>query len=301
MNFRNVFDMLNLGIVILDAEYRIRFWNDWMAVHSGFAAREMLDRNLFEAYPNLDQPVFARSFKSVFTFGNFHFFSQKLHGYLFPIKTFSSFQSSFEHMQQSCTVCPLREGDGTKVTHICITVQDVTDVAAYERILVEMNHRDALTGTYNRRYFTCRLKEEFERHRRYRRPMSMLMIDIDHFKRVNDSCGHPCGDHVLKSVCGTIQSALRRVDILARFGGEEFCCILPETPFDHSMVLAERIRALVESSSCVHDGKIVRVTVSIGVPGPAGPSDTHETLLKNADDALYRAKEAGRNRVVSFP
>ncbi len=301
MNFQGVFDMLNMGIVILDAEYRIRYWNDWMAMNSRNPAAEMLDRNIFDVYPNLNQPVFLRSFKSVFTFGNFYFFSQKLHGHLFPIKVVSSFQTSFEYMQQSCTLCPLREGDGPQVTHICITVQDVTDVAAYEKILVEMTHRDSLTGTYNRRYFTNRLKEEFERHRRYKRPMSMLMIDIDHFKAVNDTYGHPCGDHILKSVCGTVQSALRRVDILARYGGEEFCCILPETGFENSMILADRIRALVESAVYTYEGQDIRVTVSIGVPGTPEPGDSPDTFLKCADDALYKAKETGRNVVVSFP
>jgi len=301
MNFQSVFDMLNMGIVILDAEYRIRYWNDWMAMNTRKPAEKMLDRNIFDAYPHLNQPVILRSFKSVFTFGNFYFFSQKLHGYLFPIKVFSSFQTAFEHMQQSCTVCPLREGDGSQVTHICITVQDVTDVAAYEKILLEMNHRDSLTGTYNRRFFTSRLKEEFERHKRYKRPMSMLMIDIDHFKSVNDNYGHPCGDYILKSVCGSVQSALRKVDFLARYGGEEFCCILPETAFGNSMILAERIRAIVESTVYDYEGQAVRVTISIGVPGTPGPDDSPDTFLKNADDALYKAKGAGRNVVVSHP
>ncbi|MBP2673203.1 MAG: diguanylate cyclase [Deltaproteobacteria bacterium] len=301
MNFTNVFDILNLGIVILDAEYRIRYWNEWMVIHSGIAAEEMLDRNLFDAYPALDTPVIRRSFKSVFTFGNFFFFSQKLHGYLFPIKALGSFQGQFEHMQQSCTLCPLREGDGIKVTHICITVQDVTEVAAYEKILLEMNYRDSLTGAYNRRYFTSRLKEEFERHRRYKRSMSMLMIDIDHFKSVNDTHGHQCGDFILKSVSATIQSALRRVDILARYGGEEFCCILPETTFEPSMMIAERIRGLVESETYIYEGQAVRVTVSIGVPRAPVSGDTPESFLKNADDALYEAKKIGRNTVISFP
>jgi diguanylate cyclase len=299
MNFTNVFDILNLGIVILDAEYRIRYWNDWMYMHSGVPAEEMLDKNLFDAYPALNNNVILRSFKSVFTFGNFYFFSQRLHGYIFPMKTLSSFQDHFEHMQQSCTVCPLREGDGSKVTHICITVQDVTEVAAYEHILLEMNHRDTLTGTYNRRYFNIRLKEEFERHRRYKRSMSMLLIDLDHFKSINDTYGHQCGDHILKSVCATIQSGLRRVDILARYGGEEFCCILPETDFDPSMMIAERIRGLVESETYIYEEKPVRLTVSIGVPRPPTPEDTPESFLKKADDAMYEAKGNGRNTISS--
>lgn len=129
----------------------------------------------------------------------------------------------------------------------------------------------------------------------------MLMIDIDHFKSVNDTYGHPCGDHILKSVCGTIQSALRRVDFLARYGGEEFCCILPETSFENSMILAERIRMLVESETYTYEGQAIRITISIGIPATPGPGDTPETFLKNADGALYKAKDSGRNLVVSYP
>ena len=301
MNFRNIFDVLNLGVVILDASYKIQFWNDWMALHSGRAEEELLGQSIFDAYPNLNQPVFLRSFKSVFTFGNFYFFSQKLHGYLFPFRTFSSFQTPFDRMQQSCTVCPLRESNEPRVTHLCITVQDVTEVAAYEKFLVEMNHRDSLTGIYNRRFFTSRLKEEFERHRRYNRPISMLMIDIDHFKSVNDTYGHLCGDFLLKSVCGTIQSALRRVDILARFGGEEFCCLLPETTFESSLITAERIRSQVETAFYTYEGQTIPVTVSIGVPQLPGPTDSHERFLVNADHALYEAKKKGRNSIAAFP
>ena len=298
MNFRNLFNALNLGIIILDSTYKIQFWNDWMSIHSNRKAEEMLDQNIFDAFPNLNKPVFLRSFKSVFTFGNFYFFSQKLHGYLFPIPNVSSFQSSFDRMQQSCTVCPMREGDGPQVTHICITVQDVTEMAEYEKMLVEINHRDHLTGTYNRRFLNSRLREEFERHRRYKRSMSLMMIDIDHFKSVNDTYGHLCGDFILKSVSDTIQAALRRVDILARYGGEEFCCILPETSFENSLLVAERIRSHVEAASYEYEGQTIKVTVSIGIPKSAELHDSHESLLKNTDIALYEAKVSGRNRVA---
>ena len=300
MNFQSVFDMLNMGIVILDAEYRIRYWNDWMAMHSRNPAEEMLDRNIFDVYPNLDQPVFLRSFKSVFTFGNFYFFSQKLHGHLFPIKVVSSFQTSFEFMQQSCTLCPLREGDGPQVTHICITVQDVTDVAAYEKILVEMTHRDSLTGTYNRRYFTNRLKEEFERHRRYKRPMSMLMIDIDHFKAVNDSHGHDAGDDVLREFALRIRKAIRNIDLACRYGGEEFVIVMPETDMAVASMVAERLRRRIATEPFViqKGARQLEVTNSIGIAALNGPDDNAAGILKRADTALYRAKRDGRNRVV---
>jgi len=177
-------------------------------------------------------------------------------------------------------------------------VQDVTEMAGYEKMLLDVNQRDYLTGAYNRRFLSSRLKEEFERHRRYKRSMSLMMIDIDHFKSVNDTYGHPCGDFVLKSVSDTIQSALRRVDILARFGGEEFCCILPETCFENSLLVADRIRSQVEMASFEYDGQIIKVTVSIGIPKTAEPDNTHESLLKNADNALYAAKTSGRNAVA---
>ena len=301
LNFRNVFDILNLGIIILDSDYKIQYWNDWMAAYSQRTAEEMIGKNIFDVFPNLNKPVFLRSFKSVLTFGNFYFFSQKLHGHLFPFPSLSSFQSPFEFMQQSCTVCPLRENDGPRVTHLCITVQDVTEIAEYERLLEEMNHRDSLTGVFNRRFFSSRLKEEFERSKRYNRPISMMMIDLDFFKLVNDTYGHQCGDFVLKSVCDTFLSSLRRVDVLARFGGEEFCCVLPETSFENSLLVAERIRSQVEAASYMYEGQPVKVTVSIGVPQPPGPTDTHETFLKNADTALYKAKASGRNKVAVFP
>ncbi|MEW6718984.1 MAG: GGDEF domain-containing protein, partial [Thermodesulfobacteriota bacterium] len=130
---------------------------------------------------------------------------------------------------------------------------------------------------------------------------SLLFIQIHHFKSINDTHGHQCGDHILKSVAGTIQSGLRRVDILARFGGEEFCAILPETEFEPSMMLGDRIRAMVESAVYPFEGKEIRVTVSVGVPKAPAAGDTPDSFLKNADQALYEAKRFGRNAVVAYP
>ncbi|MEW6720945.1 MAG: sensor domain-containing diguanylate cyclase [Thermodesulfobacteriota bacterium] len=302
MNSSEVFDTLNLGIVILDSGCRISYWNQWMAMHTEMSAEEMNGRCLFEAFPNLDTPVIRNSFKSVFTFGNHYFFSQKLHRYLFPIRNFGSMDSNDGYMQQSCTLSPIREGGGHAVTHVCITVQDVTDLATYESLLVEMNFRDGLTGAFNRRYLNLRMAEEIEKHRRYRRPLSLLMIDLDRFKDVNDTYGHQGGDFILKSVCATVQSELRRTDILVRYGGEEFTCLLPETDIFAATSLAERIRGRVEKERFLLNDLPVGITVSIGIStaDEDGGTGSADDLLANADSGLYKAKKSGRNCVVSY-
>lgn len=299
MTIHQVFDTLNLGIVILDKEMRVQYWNNWMAVHSGHSKESITGANLVEVFPNLNEPTFLRSFKSVLKFGNFYYFSQKLHRYIFPMKTISSFRSDYEFMQQSCSMCPIRN-EQDAITHICITVQDVTQLADYERRLVEMNLKDSLTGVYNRRFLTRRLDEEFERHRRYARSLSLLMIDIDHFKQVNDTYGHQIGDAVLKSVATEISFIIRKLDLLVRYGGEEFCCILPETNLDSALIIAERIRRNIEKKVHEFDQLNVQITVSIGVHEFQGDLDSADTLLKKADEALYLAKEAGRNQVIAI-
>jgi diguanylate cyclase (GGDEF)-like protein len=157
---------------------------------------------------------------------------------------------------------------------------------------------DPLTGLFNRRYFEERFYSEFARSQRYRVPLTCLMLDIDHFKKVNDTRGHQGGDHALKEVALTMRRTLRDVDLLARFGGEEFVAVLPETAQREGERAAERLRAAVERNKMEHDGKPLRVTVSIGVASyPVPGINDPEALLRVADDALYRAKQRGRNRV----
>jgi diguanylate cyclase (GGDEF)-like protein len=201
-------------------------------------------------------------------------------------------------MQQSGTAYPIRD-EHNAISHICITVQDVTEIATCEQALIEMNLHDGLTGAYNRRFLTLRLSEEFERHRRYSRSLSLLMLDIDYFKNINDIYGHQCGDYILKAVCDTVNAVLRKVDLLIRFGGEEFCCLLPETDLHAALFIAERIRKSIADRTFHYNGAEIRLTVSIGVHEFRGDIDSSDALLKKADEALYKAKETGRNKVFS--
>jgi diguanylate cyclase (GGDEF)-like protein len=166
-----------------------------------------------------------------------------------------------------------------------------------QRALQEASISDELTGLRNRRFLMSRFNEEFERARRHKTTLGFLMLDLDHFKNINDSYGHPFGDFVLRSVAGTISGAMRDYDIPARYGGEEFAVLVPDTKRHDLVALAERIRERLEKQDIRDAGIVVNVTVSIGVTS-LGESDTPETLLKRADNALYQAKNEGRNRTV---
>ncbi len=160
---------------------------------------------------------------------------------------------------------------------------------------------DGLTRVFNHRYFTRRIREEFQRAKRYVEPLSLLMVDIDHFKKYNDTHGHLRGDRVLAEMAELIMASLRRdVDIVARYGGEEFACILPETDAEAASEAADRIRRRVESWGVERDGTAGAppLTISVGVSTfSAEWPATAEELIEQADRALYAAKRGGRNRV----
>jgi two-component system, cell cycle response regulator len=168
--------------------------------------------------------------------------------------------------------------------------------------LEQLSRTDGLTGLVNRRHFEERLAAEWARSERYRSPLSCLLLDIDHFKKVNDTWGHPFGDVVLKEVAGVARRALRDVDVIARYGGEEIIALLPETSPEEAWRAAERVRMGVEAMrlTCrtVEPPQSVRCTASIGVATAPGPAvESAEQLVQLADECLYEAKQGGRNQV----
>jgi len=175
----------------------------------------------------------------------------------------------------------------------------IESTIADNRRLEELAHTDPLTKTLNRRALGERLAAEMERVRRYSTNMSLLLIDLDHFKQVNDTHGHLAGDDVLVEVATLLLRVVRAVDIVARYGGEEFVVVLPETGGPGAQAFAERLRELIESQSFVASrGFAIRLTSSIGVSSfPGRGVESVEDLLAGADQALYRAKSEGRNRV----
>jgi diguanylate cyclase (GGDEF)-like protein len=167
---------------------------------------------------------------------------------------------------------------------------------------VKLSLTDALTGVNNRRFLTDTLPSEITRARRFNRPLSVVMCDIDHFKRVNDSHGHPAGDEVLRVFAAMLVDKIRvDVDWVARFGGEEFVVVLPETDLDGALQVAERLRAATAALEVRHDREVLRITSSFGVAsaGASWPDGSvAEPLLTQADLCLYLSKKAGRDRVT---
>lgn len=174
---------------------------------------------------------------------------------------------------------------------------DVTRTRTLEAELRTLATTDPLTGALNRRSFTEQAAAELARAHRYGTPLSMLSLDIDYFKNINDSYGHQAGDEVLKALVKTCHATLRGTDIFARMGGEEFSAILPETPLEDAWISAERLRVAVEECSVPAREEVVNFTVSVGLSEIRGNEDDLDRLMRQTDRALYRAKEAGRNRV----
>jgi len=158
---------------------------------------------------------------------------------------------------------------------------------------------DGLTGIYNRRHFETLVHAELARCQRYTRPLSILMIDVDHFKAVNDRFGHAAGDQVLKAVAATCLAAKRDSDVVARVGGEEFAVMLPETAEEAAAQFAERLRYQVQDCPTIMENETLAITVSIGIASGGPQTSAIEDLLRSADQALYEAKRSGRNRVVT--
>lgn len=180
---------------------------------------------------------------------------------------------------------------------------DITEVIRLKERFKMLSITDHLTGLSNRRYFQERGKVEFQRSKRYKQPLSLMMLDIDHFKKVNDGYGHAAGDEVLVRLAGILAEDLREVDLLGRLGGEEFGVLLPNTGVREAFTLAERIRkAVAEKTVEIADGAIrLSFTISIGVAEMTDDMASLDQLISKADEALYEAKKTGRNRVICQP
>ncbi len=194
----------------------------------------------------------------------------------------------------------LEDGDKIQIgraTVLRYALHDALDESFHDN-LVSSALRDPLTRLFNKRYLVDRLDSELKFAQRHETAVSILMLDLDHFKRINDSLGHLAGDAVLSRLAGVLIKAVRNEDVVARFGGEEIVVILRSISLDLAMMLGERLRKLVENTTIEHQGRTIESTVSVGVACfPSTRAETVDDLIEAADQALYRAKHAGRNTV----
>lgn len=193
----------------------------------------------------------------------------------------------------------LRDGDFIKVGRCIFKFLSGSNIEnAYHEEIYRLTTIDGLTQIFNRRYFVETLEREIGRALRYRRELSLIMFDVDRFKLVNDTHGHLAGDYVLKHLASVIRARIRREDVLARYGGEEFGIVLPEIDHYNAMQFAEKVRRLIEQADFRFEDVVIPVTVSVGVASLRGEVEDVLEFVKVADENLFAAKEAGRNRVI---
>ena len=238
-------DRINIGVFILNSRMEIVLWNHFMEVNSGSSSSLVVGRNLFECFPDLPRNVVENKIKSVFILKNFAFSGWEQRPYLFKFRHNRPVTRGVKYMYQDCTFMPIKNDRG-EVDHICVTVVDTTDVAIYKKMhkealdsLAEASHHDGLTGVYNRHFLEEAIAKEFNRAHRYGGTMSLVMLDIDYFKLINDTHGHLAGDEVLRTTARRLDAIARQTDTLGRYGGEEFGVLLPETTLDSARIFAE--------------------------------------------------------------
>lgn len=219
----------------------------------------------------------------------------------YVVQDLGSTNGTFVNDRNSTNPLPLRDGDYVRVGNCIYRFLTGGNIEnEYHEEIYRLTIMDGLTQIHNQRYLLDFLERELARSRRHRRPLSILMMDLDRFKSVNDRHGHLCGDYVLRELSNRLRHSIRREDLFARYGGEEFCLVLVETTRDEATEVAERIRSSVCSAPFRYDNLSLKITVSVGVAATDGEHDlTPADILREADDNLYIAKRNGRNRVVA--
>ena len=303
--YPQIVDSLNNGVVVIDHDMRILVWNRWMQQHSGLGQDQVINKKIDQLFPEIVKKGFIWKVKNVFKLGNFAFFSQELHQYLLRFPAPRYLNSGFENMQQSVVISPIK-GPGREVGQVLVSITDETDAVLLRQRLKKANERleelsriDHLTQVPNRRYLVERLEQELSRHQREGKDLSLAILDIDYFKKINDSHGHLCGDRALAELAALVRGCLRQYDMVGRYGGEEFCIIFPGAGIQAARGVLTRVREALKETMFRWEDKHFKMTVSVGLASTSErPEIGADALLKLADEALYQAKETGRDRIV---
>lgn len=301
-----VMDNIDAGVVMLDRSYHVMSWNTFMQAYSGISVDQIMGKNLFEVIPELPAEWLKSKIESTFKLGMRSFSCWEDRPNVFNFSNFSPVTGGSTNMYQNLILTPLKSLNGD-YSHICLTLTDVSDIAKSKTHLRESNAQlthlsmtDRLTQLYNRGHWECCLSDAFDYCRQTHQTSSLVMLDIDHFKKVNDTYGHVTGDAVIKNIASQLRKTKRHSDISGRYGGEEFAVILPVTSSEHAQYFTERLRARVEASSVIADEQPVNVTVSLGICEWAPWMKSYKQWLECADNALYQSKQQGRNQSTVF-
>jgi diguanylate cyclase (GGDEF)-like protein len=300
----NSMDQLPMGILIMDKSRKICEWNNWMVEKTSIKRDDCLGKELGEIFYQFEHARFYWALDMVLSSATPQILSQALNQYVFPIPLKLVNHFGLEMMQQKVQISPLTIDDGTLVA--LVSVVDVTENTIQEKSLQELasrlkesSYRDPLTNLFNRRFMTTWLAQEMLMANRYDFPLACLIIDVDFFKKINDTKGHEVGDKVLIDLAKLMQEFVRESDICVRYGGEEFIMILSRCDLADAVSRANGFLEVVRLMS-LGELEVGQVTCSIGVSvSPLSKPLSSEKLLLLADKKLYKAKESGRDKVCS--
>jgi len=301
----DMFQTVDVGLVVLTADYKIQVWNGFMENHSGLTPRQVRDRYLFDLFSEIDEEWLRRKCDPVILLKNRAFTIWEQRPYIFKFRNYRPITGVADYMYQNSTIFPITDVRGV-VTHLCMIIYDVTDVATSRLELESMNGQlrqlsktDFLTELNNRGTWEDALSHEFKRLKRSGHSSSLLMCDIDHFKRINDTYGHAAGDVVIKQVAQAVKKNLRETDIAGRYGGEEFAVLLVDTTADQALYFAERLRKTVENMQMEFNQQLLKATISIGIAQFHSNMTEHRQWIELADKGLYTSKANGRNQITT--
>ena len=297
---------IDVGVMVLDRDYNVLVWNSFLENHSGVQASMIINNNLFSLFSNFPEDWFKQKADSVFLFKSSSFTVWEQRPYLFKFKNYRPITGSADYMYQNITLIPLLSSDN-EVHQIGVLIYDVTDIATNKiklecanTKLLNLSRTDHLTQLNNRGAWETDLEKEFHRFRRSKHSCCVVMFDIDHFKKVNDTYGHQAGDEVIRRTAKLLKETMRKSDVAGRYGGEEFGVILPDIDEKDALVFTERLRKKIEAELVEHEGFTINITISLGVSQLNDDCDSYQTWLEQADQALYVCKESGRNQSHIF-
>jgi diguanylate cyclase (GGDEF)-like protein len=299
-----IFNTINNGILILDEELNIKAWNRWLAVHTHLSLEDVLDKNLCELFPSIDEKRLKRKIKSVLVTNTSSFYSVDPHRYLLKIELSNITNPIYEFMQQDVTIAPYIKEEKLVALYIydkTVLCESNAKLEKLNKDLRELSYKDPMTGAYNRRYFFEESAKLLSLATRDQRDSCIIILDIDKFKDFNDTYGHDIGDEVIIQLAHLLKNHVRNSDIVARFGGEEFVIFLYNTDLYNATHIAEVIREDIQKINIQVGTQVINFTASFGVAKFHKSLDDNniEHTITRADKCLYLAKNKGRNQVIS--
>ncbi|TYL48917.1 diguanylate cyclase [Marinomonas sp. IMCC 4694] len=300
-----LFDMLqhiDVGLVVLNEKYEVKLWNSFMENHSGVSSSIAKERSLFDVFPSINSNWLQQKLDNVIALRTPIFVSWEQRPHLFPFNSYRPITGMADKMYQNVALRPITNADGT-VKFVCMVVYDVTDVAVNKESLSSANRKldylsrtDPLTQLQNRGSLDTELATTFDLVKSGRGTHTLVMADIDHFKKINDQYGHPAGDSVLRVVAKLLSASTRKADFISRYGGEEFAILLLNTDAQGALFFCEAVRKKIAGTKIKVPNNEISITMSFGLSESTQFDATASDWLSRSDGALYKAKKAGRNR-----